>query len=288
MAFSPSRGSQDTLINLSGASLYSVSGVYLVSGASRGQATLVSTSTNLITFYPPSTPPGNLRSGQWSVYNVFGNATDTNYFTWINTPYISGITPLSGFTGTNFKISGSGCRDLTGLYFTSPIGTYTGVLSSPVFEANVWICSGQVPWMSGGLNSFFGVKVMNEGGISISSQLFFVREDGISLSGIVGFPSPINTYQYLRGNSTADALEWQTPNQVLNSLTGLLKSGGDNLTGNYYISGGAMYLTGLVLRTSGFTSGDTIFRTTLFSGNTILCDALIGGVTWRAFSYRYA
>ncbi len=288
MPFQPDKGSQDSVISLSGMSLASTTGVYLISGSIRGQCTLISTGNSLITFNPPNIPPGNLRSGNFIVFNQYGNATTTQYFTWIQTPYISGIAPLSGFTGTNFKISGSGCRDLTGLYFTSPIGTYTGVLNAPIFESNTWICTGQIPWMSGGLNSFVNIKVMNEGGFSIAPQLFFVREDGISLSGIVGFPSPIQTYNYLRGNSTADALEWQTPSQVLISLTGASKSGGDVLTGNYYISGGAMYVTGMILRTSGFTSGDTIFRNTLFSGNTILCDALIGGITWRAFSYKFA
>lgn len=447
MPFQPDRGSQDSLISLSGMSLGSTTGVYLISGASQGQCTIISTGNSFITFYPPTTPPGDLRSGNFLVYNKFNTGTTTQFFTWINTPYISGINPNSGFSGTYFRISGSGARDYTGLWFND---LYTGVLTDPIFENSTWLRSGIIPFVSGGLNSYFSVKVMSEGGSSVSPRLFYIREDGLSLSGITNFPTPIQGQNYLRGTSAADGLEWQTPNQVLNSLTGLLKSGGDdltgnyrlsgnltlsgiiarqlqlindpaatsganilsnysgqlywsgqkvgilsgvtedgvltynkdyqninvetgilisgqrielgqirisntttpfdpsnvisasgrllmwtgaqvatlptpvqplnylrensvgdslewrtpnqalndmtgvlksggdNLTGNYYISGGAIYVTGLALRTSGFTSGDTIFRTTLFSGNTILCDALIGGVTWRAFSYRYA
>ncbi len=283
MAFSPSRGSQDTLVSISGASLLSTTGVFLVSGLISGQCSLVSTSTNVITFYPPSTPPGNLRSGQFQIYNKFGTGIERNYFTWIQTPYISGIAPLSGFTGTNFKISGSGCRDLTGLYFTSPVGTYTGVLSTPVFENSTWICSGQVGWMSGGLNSFVNIKGMNEGGFSIAPQLFFVREDGISLSGIVGFPSPIQTYNYLRGNSTADALEWQTPNQVLASISGIFRSG-DIMSGDLTMTGAALNTTGIKLLTTGTSTGHVILTNRIFSGNYIISEAKIGGVTWRAFS----
>lgn len=247
MPFSPDRGSQDTLVTLTGQSLFTTSGIYLISGSTRGQCTIISTGNSFTTFYPPSTPPGNLRSGNFQLFNLYGNATTSQYFTWIETPYISGIAPLSGFTGTNFKISGSGIRDATGLYLISNIGTYTGVLNNAIFEANTWIRTGIIPWMSGGLNSFVNVKVMSEGGSSTASQLFFVREDGLSLSGLVGFPSPIQTYNYLRGNSTADALEWQTPNQILNNLTGVLKSGGDDLTGNYRLSGN-LTLSGVITR----------------------------------------
>lgn len=288
MPFSPSFGSDSTVVSLSGMSLASTTGVYLISGATRGQCTIISTGNSLITFNPPATPPGNLRSGNFLVFNKFNTGTTTQFFTWINTPYISGITPLSGLSGTAVRISGSGIRDLTGLYFASPLGSYTGVMTDPVFESSTWIRTGTAPWMSGALNAWFSVVGMSQGGSSTAPTLFYLREDGFSLSGITNFPTPIQAYNYLRGNSTADGLEWQTPSQVLISLTGASKSGGDVLTGNYYISGGAVYTTGMILRTSGLTSGDTIFRTTVFSGNTILCNALIGGVTWRAFSYRYA
>lgn len=283
MAFSPSRGSQDTLISLSGASLYSVSGVYLVSGASRGQATLVSTSTNLITFYPPSTPPGNLRSGQWSIYNSFGQATENNYFTWINTPYISGINPSSGFSGGYFRISGSGIHDVTGLWFND---LYTGVLTDAIFENSTWLRSGQIPFFSGGLNSYFSVKVMSEGGSSVSPTLFFVREDGISLSGLVGFPSPIQANNYLRGTDAADALEWRTPTEVRADINAISKQG-DWATGDYTISGNVR-VTGLILHNTGLATGQAIFRTTIFSGNYLIMDAVIGGVSWRGFSMKFS
>lgn len=245
MPFSPSRGSQDTLVTLTGQSLFTTTGIYLISGSTRGQATIVSTGNSLVTFYPPSTPPGDLRSGQWQLFNKFGSATTTDYFTWINTPFLSGFVPGSGFTGYSIRLTGSGIRDLTGLYFLMDGREYTGVLSSAVFESNTWIRTGYVPFISGSLNAYARLMVMSEGGSHSPSQLFFIREGGLSLSGLVDFPSPFQAHNYLRGNSTANALEWRTPNQVLNDITGLLKSGGDHLTGNYSITGGVLSLTGL-------------------------------------------
>ena len=284
MAFSQSRGSQDSLISLSGASLLSVSGVYLTSGSTRGQCSLVSTSTNLITFYPPAVPPGNLRSGLFTIYNLFGSATETNYFTQIQTPKISGINPSSGFTGTYFRISGSGARDYTGLWFND---LYTGVLTDPIFENSTWLRSGIIPFFSGGLNAYFSVKVMSEGGSSVSPTLYFVREDGISLSGITNFPTPILAYQFLRGTSTADGLEWQTPNQVLIDITGVNKSGGDYLTGEYFITGGKLNVTGLNIQNSGITSGNMLFDT-ISSGAFLVLRARIGGITWIGSTLKYS
>lgn len=284
MSFQPNRGSESTLISLSGASLLSVSGIYLTSGSIRGQCSLVSASTNLITFYPPATPPGNLRSGLFTIYNLFGSATETNYFTQIQTPKISGINPSSGFTGNYFRISGSGARDYTGLWFND---LYTGVLTDPIFENSTWIRSGIIPFFSGGLNAYFSVKVMSEGGSSVSPTLYFVRENGLSLSGLVGFPSPIQTYNFLRGNSTADGLEWQTPNQVLVAITGVNKSGGDYLTGNYFITGGMVNLTGLNIQNSGITTGNMIFDT-ISSGAFLVLRARIGGITWIGSTLQYS
>ncbi|MEK6952274.1 MAG: hypothetical protein AABX29_04620 [Nanoarchaeota archaeon] len=284
MPFSPNRGSQDTLVSLSGMSLGSTTGVYLISGTTRDQCSLVSTGNSLITFYPPATPPGNLRSGNFLVFNKFNTGTTTQFFTWIETPYISGIAPFSGFTGTYFKVSGSGIRDLTGVWFND---LYTGVFTDAIFENSTWLRSGIVPFVSGGLNSYFSVKGMNEGGSSVSPRLFYIREEGLSLSGITNFPTPIQGQNYLRGTPAADGLEWRTPNQVLNDITGLLKSGGDVMTGNYCISGGELCVTGLEFHTSGLATGDILFRSRLFSGNTIIIEALIGGVTWRGFSYKF-
>ena len=287
MSFFPSRGSSDSLITLSGNSLLSVTGVYLTSGSTGNLATLVSTSTNVITFYPPKVEPSGIRSGLWKIYNVFGNATETNYHTVIQTPYISGISPLSGATGVSVKISGSGIRDLTGLYFSSVVGTYTGAMADPVFESSTWTRTVTVPWMSGGLNVYTNIKGMSEGGSSTASQLFYIREDGISLSGITNFPTPILAYQYLRANSTADGLEWQTPNQVLVAITGVNKSGGDYLTGEYFITGGKLNVTGLNIQNSGITTGNMIFDT-ISSGAFLVLRARIGGITWIGSTLQYS
>ena len=287
MPFSPNHGSQDTLITASGMSLFTTSGIYLISGSTRGQCSIVSTGNSFATFYPPNTPPGNLRSGNIQLFNNFGNATTTDYFTWIQTPFISGIAPLSGQTGISIKISGSGIRDLTGLYFSSVVGTYTGAMADPVFESSTWTRTVTVPWMSGGLNVFTNIKGMSEGGSSTASQLFYIREDGISLSGITNFPTPILAYQYLRANSTADGLEWQTPNQVLVAITGVNKSGGDYLTGEYFITGGKLNVTGLNIQNSGITTGNMIFDT-ISSGAFLVLSARIGGITWIGSTLQYS
>lgn len=283
MPFSPNRGSQDSLITLTGQSLFTTSGIYLISGSTRGQCTIVSTGNSFTTFYPPSIPPGNLRSGNFQLFNLYGNATTSQYFTWINTPKISGINPSSGFTGVYFRISGSGARDYTGLWFND---LYTGVLTDPIFENSTWLRSGQIPFFSGGLNSYFSVKVMSEGGSSISPTLFFVREDGLSLSGFSDFPTPFQPLNYLRENAGATSLEWRTPTQVRGDINAISKVG-DWATGDYTISGDVR-VTGLVFHNTGLATGQATLRTTIFSGNYLTMDAIIGGMTWRGFSYKFS
>ena len=285
-SFSPSRGSQDTLVTLSGTSLYSVTGVQLISGGTGALANLVSTSTNVITFYPPTIAPSGIRSGNWKIYNRFGNVTTPDYWTVISTPYISGINPTSGFSGTSFRISGSGIRDITGLYFSSTIGTYTGVFTAPIFENSTWLASGIAPWMSGGLNSYFNIKVMSEGGSSTASQLFYVREDGISLSGISNFPTPLQGQNYLRGTPAADGLEWRTPTQVLADISGVNRTG-DYMSGDLYITGAALLTTGIKLISTGTSTGHVLFSNRIFSGTYLISEYIIGGITWRALSIRH-
>mgnify|MGYP001570963052 CR=1 FL=1 len=285
MPISYQRASRDTIVTVSGQSLYTTTGIYLFSGSERGQCTLLTTGNSFTTFKPPSIAPGNLRSGQLSVYNLYGSANTNDYLIYLDPVYISGIFPFSGFSGENFKISGSGIRDLTGLWFND---LYTGVLTDPVFENSTWIRSGQVPFISGGLNSYFTIKGMSEGGSSVSPRLFYVREQGISLSGIANFPTPLQAENYLRGTPAADGLEWRTPNQVLIDITGVSKSGGDSLTGNYRFTGGAIYTSGLVFHNTGLATGETIFRTTIFSGNYLVLDAIVGGINYRGFSLKFS
>lgn len=286
MSISPSRASRDTLSTVQGQSLQTTTGLYLISGSTRSQCTIVSTGNSFVTYYLPSTPPGNLRSGNLQLFNLFGSVTSTDYQIYIDTPYISGIAPLSGFTGTNFRISGSGIRDATGLYFASVAGTYTGTLTDPVFESQTWIRTGQAPWMSGALNLYCNVKVMSEGGSSTASQLFYVREDGISLSGISNFPTPIQGQNYLRGTPAADGLEWRTPTQVLADISGVNRTG-DYMSGDLYITGAALLTTGIKLISTGTSTGHVIFSNRIFSGAYLISEYIVGGITWRALSIRY-
>lgn len=287
MPFSPNKGSQDTLVSLSGMSLGSTTGVYLESGTTRGLCTLISTGNSLITFYPPATPPGNLRSGVFTVFNKFNTGTTTQYFTWINTPFFSGFVPTSGLTGTAVRLTGSGMRDITGFYFVAGRDEYTGTFDAAIFEGNTFIRTGYIPFVSGSLGYHGRLRIMSEGGSHTAVQTFFVREQGISLSGITEFPTPMVAENYIRINSTASTLEYRTPLQALIDLTGVRKSGGDSLTGDYKVTGG-FYITGLILHNTGLATGETIWRTTIFSGNYLIMDALVGGITWRGFSLKFS
>lgn len=283
MSFSPQRGSNNTLVSLSGASLLSVTGVFLTSGATGAQATIVSTSTNLITFYPPVNAPSGIRSGNWTVYNKFGQATTSNYWTVIANPFISGITPGSGYTGQAVRIhGGDGLRDITGLYF----GNNTGVFSA-IYENSNWVLTGYVPFFSGDLTRFLNVKVMSEAGSSTSPQLFVVLDGSIAFTGLTDTPDSITALNYLRGTSDAKSLEWRTPSQARADI-GAVYDNGDTISGNYYLTGGALYSTGIVIQATGITTGDTVFSTRTFSGNYLLLEATIGGVAWRGFSYKFS
>lgn len=283
MPFSPERGSQNSLVTLTGQSLFTTSGIYLISGSTRGQCTIVSTGNSFTTFFPPSTPPGNLRSGNFQLFNLYGNATTSQYFTWIETPKISGINPSSGFSGNYFRISGSGIRDITGLWFND---LYTGVLTDAIFENSTWLRSGQIPFFSGGLNSYFSVKVMSEGGSSVSPTLYFVREDGLTLSGFSDFPTPFQPLNYLRENSLGTSLEWRTQTDVLSDISGV-NVYGDTLSGDFYITGGKLNLTGLNIQNSGLVTGNMIFDTIL-SGGYIVFRAKIGGIQFIGNSLAYS
>lgn len=281
----PSRASRDTLSTALGQSMYTVTGLYLISGSIRSQCTIVNTGNSFVTYYLPSVAPGDLRSGNIQIFNLYGSATSSDYQIYIDTPYISGIAPLSGVTGTQIKISGSGIRDVSGLYFISNLGTYSGVLTDPVFENSTWIRTGIVPWMSGGLNASVNVKVMSEGGSSTSPTLFYVREQGLSLSGLSNFPVPLQANNFLRGTAAADGLEWQSPTQVREDINAISKTG-DFATGNYTISGD-IKVTGISFHNTGLASGSMTFRTTVISGSYLVLDAMVGGLSFRGFSYRF-
>lgn len=281
--FNPISGSRDSLIYLSGNSLFSVTGVYLTSGGTGNQATLISTSTNLITFYPPSVAPSGIISGKWKIYNLFGNSTDNNYFYYLQPVFISGFQPHSGFTGSAVTFSGSGLQNISGILFGDQYGTF----NAPILQNGTYIVTGFVPFYSGALSKFIDITIFSPGGSSTLGS-FYVMERGISLTGLNGFPVPLIPLNYLRANSTADALEWRTPTQVLeNDLTGVSKKG-DYLTGDFFLTGGALYLTGLVIQNSGLATGQTIFRTNIFSGNYLTLDAIVGGISWRGFSLKFS
>ena len=280
MAFSPSSGSVNTLIQLSGNSLFSVSGVYFTSGATGALATLVSTSTNLITFYPPAIPPSGIISGKWKIYNLFGNSTENNYFYYLQPVFLSGFQPHSGFTGSAVTFSGSGLQNVSGILFGDQYGTF----NTPIFQNNTYIVTGFVPFYSGALSKFVDVTIFTPGGQSTLGS-FYVMERGISLTGLNGFPTPIVPLNMLRSTAAADALEWRSFTQVREDINAMSKSG-DIGTGNYTFTGGQVNLTGLSIYNSGLGSGNFTFNSILTGGYLIL-QAKLGGIQFICSSYKY-
>jgi len=281
MPFTPQRGSQDTVVTISGSSLHTVTGVYFVSGSQRATGIILSNNSGRsITVNPPLATNFPYRSGQIQVFNRFGNDISDNWFTFIETPLISGFTPFSGFTGAAVRITGSGLRDITGLYFGENSGSF-----NTVFENNTWILTGIVPFFSGGLSKALNIQVFSEAGNSIGSRGFVVIEKDIFLTGIQGFPSDIQASNYLRGNSLENGLEWRTPTQVRSDINALSKQG-DRGTGDYVISGG-IYATGIGIDSTGLQTGTMTFVSTIYSGNYLVVNARIGGIDWRCLSYKF-
>ena len=266
--------------------MYTTTGLYLISGSVRGQCTIVSTGNSFITYYLPSTPPGNLRSGNLQIFNAYGSATSTDYQIYLDPVYVSGIAPLSGVTGVGIKISGSGIRDITGLYFVLGNDEYTGVFNTPIFEASTWITTGYIPFISGSLGYHTKIRAMSEGGAHTASQTFFIREEGLTLSGFSDFPTPFQPLNYLRENAGGTSLEWRTQTDVLLDISGV-NVYGDVMSGDLTMSGAAINTTGLKLLSTGTSTGHVIFSNRIFSGAYLISEAIVGGITWRAFSLRY-
>lgn len=271
--FSPISGSRDILVSLSGNSLFSVTGVFLTSGTTGAQATLVSTSTNLITFYPPSVAPSGITSGKWQIFNLFGNSTESNYFYYLPPVFISGFQPQSGFTGSAVTFSGSGLQNVSGILFGDQLGTF----ATPILQNETYIVTGFVPFYSGGLSKFIDITIFSPGGSSTLGS-FYVMERGISLSGLNGFPTPYIAENYIRINTDASALEYRTPNQVLNDITGVLKSGGDYLTGDYYITGGKLNVTGISIQSTGMNATGIMLIDTVLRGGYLIMRSRVGGI----------
>lgn len=286
--FSPSTASRETLITLTGWSLATTTGVFIFSGSSGAYANIISTGNNRVTFYPQTNLSNflgsGIRSGQIRIHNKYGSATETNWLTFADPIFVSGFVPQSGLTGTAIRITGSGIRDATGLYFIQGRDEYTGVLDAAIQESNTWIRTGYVPFVSGGLNAYVNVKLVGDGGSHKASQTFFIREQGGSLSGLSDFPTPYIAENYLRVNNTASALEYRTPSQVLSDISGFAISGG-RITGEVTITGGSLNTTGIKLLTTGTTTGHFII-TNLQSGGYLIGLGKVGGLDWVFYSYK--
>ena len=283
MAFlSTPSGNHTVVATISGHSLLSVSGIELFSGATGGAlATILTTTTNLVTFLPPETRPSGITSGSFRVYNLFGSAVEPQLYQYIDPPFISGFTPGSGLTGSTVRITGSGLEKTTRLLFGDVTGDFTHY-----FDNTHWVISGTVPFINDGLPKWSSVKIFSDGG-SATGNLFKITNDSVSFSGIEGLPDDIQAENYLRGNSTASELEWVVPGQVLENISGLKKSnGGDSATGDYTFSGG-FRTTGYQLHNTGLQSGSMSFSQSIYSGNYLVMNANIGGVEWRCFSYKF-
>lgn len=168
ISFNPQKGNVNISITLSGSNLLKTTGVYLISGGTQNLCSITSTGQNQIIFNPPV--GYTERSGQFVVYTEFGNDTTTDYFTVIDNPYISGFYPTQNITGEWIKISGSGIRDITGLYFNNNIATF-----SIVTEGETYILSGIVPYTTDGFPRSYNISIYNEIGSYTSSNQFRVH-----------------------------------------------------------------------------------------------------------------
>lgn len=163
--FTTTKGNNSISITLNGDSFLKTTGVYLKSGTTSHLCTVTSTGqSQLILNIPVSYPE---RSGQFQVFSLYGNGTSTNYFTVIDNLYISGIYPLQDKTGSWFKISGSGMRDVTGVFFDNYSADFQVITYSPIY-----LISGIVPFNNEGLPREYRVTVKSEVGSATFNPLF--------------------------------------------------------------------------------------------------------------------
>ncbi|MDP1690028.1 MAG: hypothetical protein Q8L52_02380, partial [bacterium] len=182
--FEPGSGNNNTLISFNGFGLGTTTGIYFKSGTYYQTGFIQSLSTRVVTAYGPT---GYVeRSGSVQIYTEYGNATykqngsNNGLFTLVDTPYISGFTATAAATGTYIRITGSGMRDVTGVYF--------GAYSSPFtlgahLASDIYVASGLVPYVTDVLPKQAFIKVYNHGGNDTSDNLFTILEGGKNFYG---------------------------------------------------------------------------------------------------------
>ena len=228
--FDPLRGNVNTSVILSGTSLARSTGIYLISGATRSSpGTILITGQNSITFYPPY--DFNQRSGQFQLFTEFGNATTSNWFTYITAPFSSGMYPTQGITGSLVSFSGSGIADLTGVSF-SP---YPGINYQASFVTGligtVYVVSGTVPLIKEGFARTATVTLSSEGGSHVLSNQFIIRHEGTEIHGHLSGKALIFSSGFVTQNSGL----------ITGNLTSSMEVTGNHIVFNFFTADGVKY-----------------------------------------------
>ncbi len=121
-SISPLSGNTSTLFSINGNNLLYVTGAIFISGNYRYPGALVPLGTNSFLQVQNT---GVVPSGQIQLTSSGGSAVSSFYFTNISQPIVSGCFPTMGMNGSNFVLSGSSLKYLTGIYFA-----YTGNISN--------------------------------------------------------------------------------------------------------------------------------------------------------------
>lgn len=194
-SFSPARGNSNTLVTLLGDSLLKTTGIYLISGSTVSQGTLITSGQNSITFNPPAS--FNPRSGQFQVYTLFGNSTSINYFTYLQSPLISGYFPVENTTGTPFVLSGLGIADVTGLYFNNYQTAFSIVNNGGITQL-----SGTVPFTNDDKPLKATISIYSEAGSYSFSSQFTIHPSGTQFWGELSGKYQIHATGYEIQNQT--------------------------------------------------------------------------------------
>ncbi len=153
----PTGGSRNTIITITGTSLLSTNNVIFNVGSSYTLGSIISVTDTMVRVKPPFIAP--VASGTGFIYlaTPFGIAS-SGAFRLLPILSISGYTPTNGLTGDSIRITGSGLQGATGVYF----GQYSGVFNG-VSELGTWVLSGIVPSNYSCCTSDIQICVYNEG-----------------------------------------------------------------------------------------------------------------------------
>jgi hypothetical protein len=166
------KGNSNTFINITGAGLASTTGIKFNNGITSAYGTIASTSPYSIYVYPPASIATG--SGIINLYTRYGSANSTNNFTFIPSLYISGASPMNGFTGDLITITGSGMSSVTGVYFGAYNAQFTSNPSRNSFEISGWIPNEY---------KFSSPQYIN---ISIYNEVGSYTMTGFNLNGAIG------------------------------------------------------------------------------------------------------